>query len=238
MYNGYKAVLAFQWKGLMQVHKRLISAIAVLLLLMQTIAYAASGIVNADVLNVRENPSTSATILGKLYSGDVVHIISEENDWLKIEHNGSEAYVYGAYVSERREGEVTSRSDVRRTVGGAIAEYAKQFIGVPYSSGGSTPLGFDCSGLTSYVYRQFGYSLNRTSSGQALQGSYVSKDALQPGDLLFFSYYGGGRISHVGIYAGNGNMIHATVPGSTVKMASLDSSYYLNNYITARRIAD
>ena len=92
-----------------------------------------------------------------------------------------------------------------------------------------SPSGFDCSGFTSYVYKHFGYSLNRTSSGQRSNGVAVSKSDLQAGDILCFN-------GHVGLYIGGGSFIHAANPSKGVIISSLSESYYQKNYITARRI--
>ncbi len=101
-----------------------------------------------------------------------------------------------------------------KTVGGSVLGIAKQYIGTPYRWGGTTPSGFDCSGFTSYVYRQLGVSLPRTSFSQSRAGTTVSRSELQPGDLV----YGPG---HVGIYVGNGSYIHAPSPGQSVKISPL-----------------
>ncbi len=108
---------------------------------------------------------------------------------------------------------------------------------VPYVFGGSSPSGFDCSGLTSYVYRQVGIYIPHSSAGQASYGSAVSKSNLQPGDLVFFRGYSGGGIGHVAIYVGNGQMIHATTPGNPISVGSINSSYFSSRYVTARRVA-
>ncbi|MBM6699797.1 C40 family peptidase [Bifidobacterium pullorum subsp. saeculare] len=99
--------------------------------------------------------------------------------------------------------------------GAAVVSYAMQFQGVPYVYGGSSPSGFDCSGFTQYVFGHFGISLGRTSEDQRGSGTRVSNPA--PGDLMW-------KPGHVGIYVGNGMMIHATKPGDVVKIGS--SSYY------------
>lgn len=103
-----------------------------------------------------------------------------------------------------------------------IVNYARQFKGVPYVWGGTSPSGFDCSGLTSYVYRNAaGISLPRTSKTQANVGTYIgSKGSLQPGDLVFF----GSPTHHVGIYTGNGNYIHAPQTGDVVKEVPMSRS--------------
>jgi len=102
-----------------------------------------------------------------------------------------------------------------------------EYLGVPYVWGGSTPEGFDCSGLTWYVYRRLGVSLPRTSRSQFGVGAYIPPDRtdlLLPGDLVFFGYEGNPeRIHHVGIYVGNGDYLHAPSTGRPVQVESLTS---------------
>ena len=117
-----------------------------------------------------------------------------------------------------------------------LAAYAKTFVGYPYVYGGSSPSGFDCSGFTSYIYKQFGYSLNRTCSGQLDNGTPVAMSELQPGDLVFFQNTYKAGISHVGIYVGDGKFIHSPNSRSVVSYADLYSDYYTNHYYSARRI--
>lgn len=107
----------------------------------------------------------------------------------------------------------------------------------PYVFGGSSPSGFDCSGLTSYVYRQVGISLPHSSAAQANYGVAISKANLRPGDLVFFKGYSGSGIGHVGIYIGNGQMIHAPTAGRSMAVASINSSYFSSRYVGARRVA-
>ena len=118
--------------------------------------------------------------------------------------------------------------------GAAIVNEARKYLGVKYVYGGSTPKGFDCSGLVQYVCKSVGISVNRNSASQFSNGKAVNKSDLQPGDLLFFAK--GGRINHVGIYAGNGQMIHAPRTGDVVKYESINSSYRKNGYVGARRV--
>jgi len=112
----------------------------------------------------------------------------------------------------------------------AVIAYASKFLGTPYLWGGTTPSGFDCSGFTQYVYRHFGVSLGRTTKNQIKDGVAVSRDKLQPGDLVFYGK--NGIPSHMGIYIGNGKYIHAPQTGDVVKI----SSYTRKDYITARRV--
>lgn len=114
-----------------------------------------------------------------------------------------------------------------------VVNHAMSLLGIPYVFGGTTRSGFDCSGFTQYVYAGSGVSLPRTSYEQFNTGTSVSRQQLQPGDLVFFSTYSNGA-SHVGIYIGGGQFVHASDSG--VRVTSLNDSYYLNRYRGARRI--
>lgn len=120
----------------------------------------------------------------------------------------------------------------------ALVEYAKTLLGIKYVYGGETEKGFDCSGFVKYVYNHFGISIERTSSSQAKGGRKVKKSELKPGDLVFFDTVDDGvlnDISHVGIYIGDGNFIHAsTYLKKKITIESLSSSYYSKRYMTAR----
>jgi cell wall-associated NlpC family hydrolase len=115
-------------------------------------------------------------------------------------------------------------------VHGGVVGIAMRYLGVPYVWGGSSPRGFDCSGLVSYVFAQIGVSLPHSSYAQFGMGSAVSISQLQAGDLVFFT-----GASHVGIYIGGGQFIHAPHTGDVVKISSL-SGYYSSNFAGGRRI--
>ncbi|MGL5347608.1 MAG: NlpC/P60 family protein [Peptostreptococcaceae bacterium] len=118
----------------------------------------------------------------------------------------------------------------------AVLNLAYSKIGSPYVWGAEGPNSFDCSGFTSYVFRNAaGVSLPRTSSAQSGYGQTVSKENLQPGDLVFFNTSGKG-VSHCGIYVGGGNMIHSPSSGKTVSTTSINSSYYSSRFVTAKRV--
>ena len=112
----------------------------------------------------------------------------------------------------------------------SVVAIAEQYLGVPYRWGGASPSGFDCSGLVMYVFAQVGVSLPHSSYAQYGMGSPVSRDQLQPGDLVFFDGLG-----HVGIYVGGGQFIHAPHTGDVVRISSL-SGWYASSYVGARRI--
>ncbi len=193
-----------------------------------------SGIVQTNSLNIRSGAGTAYESVGKLNSGDVVDVTAVVNGWYEILHKGDLAYVSGDYVTlAPRDTELASRGGTSRNAA-SLVTYSMQFIGTPYASGGSSPAGFDCSGFTSYVYSNYGVSLPRTAAGQAGVGVEVSRSELVPGDLVFFNTFGG--ISHVGIYVGDNSFIHSTVPGDTVKISSMSSSYYSSRYVCARRV--
>ena len=107
---------------------------------------------------------------------------------------------------------------------------------MPYVYGGTTPKGFDCSGYTQYVYRQAGITINRTACNQLRNTVIVSKEDLQPGDLVILSNTGGnGFASHTGIYLGNGKLIHSGASKGVV-IVDLDSTYFATHFQCARRV--
>jgi hypothetical protein len=121
------------------------------------------------------------------------------------------------------------------TLGGQAVALAYSFLGVPYVWGGESPAGFDCSGLTMYVYRQLGIKLGHYTGFQYYEGLRVPRDQLQPGDLLFFHANSAGVPQHEGMYIGNGSFIHAPHTGDVVKVSSLFDTRYALAYLGAVR---
>ena len=119
--------------------------------------------------------------------------------------------------------------------GGAqqILSFAARFLGTPYSWGGTSPGGFDCSGYTQYVYKNCGISLGRTAEAQFNNGVAVTRSDLRPGDLVFFHTYSSGA-SHVGIYVGNNTMINSSNGG--VSYDDMTDGYWRSRYLGARRV--
>ena len=182
-------------------------------------------------LNIRSGPGTEHGTVGSLSTGAVVEIeelVGGYGGWYKIE----QGYVSSDYVAQ-----VDASVAASSGKGSQIAQYALQYVGCPYVYGGSSPSGFDCSGFTTYVMKHFGYSINRTASSQMDNGTSVSKSQLQPGDLVFFnSGNSSKRATHVGIYTGNGQFVHASTSTTGVIISDLNSSYYSSTYVGARRL--
>ncbi len=117
-----------------------------------------------------------------------------------------------------------------------VLSKAMSLLGTPYRWGGESTDGFDCSGLVGYVYRSvLGMELPRVSRQMATTGEAVDRSALAPGDLVFFGLRG--RVTHVGIYVGEGRFLHAPSRGKDVRVDSLASSYWSGRYLQGRRVA-
>lgn len=131
----------------------------------------------------------------------------------------------------------TDNSTAASGSGSAVVAFAQQYLGVPYAYGGTGPYGFDCSGFTMHVYANFGVSLAHGATPQLNSGYSVSKSELQPGDLVFFfgTYNTSSAASHVGVYVGDGQFIHASSSRGVI-ISSLSETYYANRYLAARRV--
>ncbi len=194
--------------------------------------------VTASTLNIRSGAGTTYSIAGQApYGAELTLLATVDASWYQISYNGITGYVSSQYVRrERVVGNTTSRSGLRTSSQSNedLINFAKQFLGLPYVYGGSSPSGFDCSGFVKYVFSNFGVSLSRTTYTQVYEGVWIDKGNLQMGDLVFFG--SAGNVNHVGIYISDGNFIHSSNTGDVVKISNLNSGYYLNNYYTARRV--
>ena len=176
-------------------------------------------------LRIRQEPSTECTVLDTLGEGEEVTIIEQGDEWIKVDLDGEEAYVAAEYVdidlslttamtlTEARYGVGVS------DVGTALCDYALQFVGNPYVWGGtSLTNGADCSGFVMQVFAHYGISLPHSSKAQSTYGTKVDFSELQPGDVIF---YGSGKsISHVAIYIGGGQIVHASNKRTGIKVSS------------------
>ena len=215
------------------------------------------GEVNTYLVNLRSGPTTSSEILDQLAEGEDAYIIGFNCGWYKVKYNGQIGYIrsdlvtllekpycnsgssssgssYSSATGYDNSYSSGSSSSSSTSLGQQIAVFGMQYVGYPYVYGGTSPSGFDCSGFVQYIYRQFGYSINRTATAQLANGYYVSYDSLIPGDLVFFG--SGSSASHVGMYIGGGEFVHAANSRSGVKISSLSESWYAARYIGARRI--
>ena len=204
-----------------------------------------------ESVNVRDNDSMDSNVVSVLEKGTKISGIKGKY-WIKISEGRyiSVNYVQDDKVDLNQSSNAESTDSykkeskakvVRSNEGGsgsAVAQAAYNYLGEKYVWGSAQPgVGFDCSGLTSYLYNKVcGISLYRNSAAQSNNGYPVSKNNLKQGDLLFFSTNGSGSISHVGIYVGNGKMIHASTPSTGVIISDIDSNYYSDTFVTARRI--
>ena len=204
-----------------------------------------------ESVNVRDKDSMDSNVVSVLEKGTKVSGIKGEY-WLKLSEG---RYISVNYIQDSKvEPNQTKNTEVKDSYkkdsnskvvrsneggsGSAVAQAAYNYLGERYVWGSAQPgVGFDCSGLTSYLYNKVcGISLYRNSAAQSNNGYPVSKSNLKQGDLLFFSTNGSGSISHVGIYVGNGKMIHASTPSTGVIISDIESNYYSNTFVTARRI--
>ena len=192
---------------------------------------------------------TGSRVIGLMENGTRLTVLNTYGSFYRVDCYGMTGYVLQALVEQRngeyyvncQEGqkgtELMAAQTLSKTVElrSALVEEARTHLGTYYVYGGSRPGGFDCSGLTSYLYKTVDMSIYRTASDQLRDGLVVPKDELQVGDLVFFRIAGYPYLaSHVGIYVGDGQMIHSDNSG--VRYTSMDDSYYARYYIGARRI--
>ena len=174
-----------------------------------------------------------------LAKGEPVLIKDFKNEkFIIVNENGDEFQAAKDYISLKNSRPSVSRAGLSRRTStiSSIVQNAHEALGKPYVRGDTGRKGYDCSGLTYSLYKNSaGIELNRSSIDQAKNGFEVKKSELVPGDLLFFKTTGK-RIGHVGLYIGDGNMIHASSRQKKVIITPIDADYYRKRYVTARRI--
>lgn len=204
------------------------------------------------VSKVRAAPQPGTVIIGCLENGTTVTILGDYGSYYQIDCYEMVGYIRKEQIMMDDSGNfvVSCQSTSSETtymnahspaqaleLTSQIRDLASMHYGIPYVHGGVGPRGFDCSGLTQYIFGKVDYSLKRTVAGQLQSGIIVSREDLQCGDLVFFKYTTavGSLFSHVGIYIGNGQIIHASsTRGVTVD--SLGTPYYAEHYLCARRV--
>nr|WP_307989885.1 NlpC/P60 family protein [uncultured Niameybacter sp.] len=192
-----------------------------------------TGKVTSEQVNIRNHPDINAAIIEKV-SEQPIQIVGKNDEWYKVTINGEEGWIYSQYV------EVARRDLIpyAKVKGEEIVEYGMQFIGTPYVWGGTNLQGgVDCSGFTQQVFKAFDVEISRVSYMQAKDGPEVGVSQLRTGDLIFFDTTGvnNGRISHVGIYVGDGKFIHSE-SSRGVTVSNLASPYYDRNFVKAIRV--
>lgn len=198
---------------------------------------AQEGLVLSGPLNVRSGPGTGYNRIGSLQAGTTVTVHSSSNGWYQITSGSLSGYVCADYVA--------LMEDLGSSpVGSAAAAMAMSLVGCPYVYGAEGPSSFDCSGLSYYIYKQLGYTLCRGSSSQyKSNGSFVPLSEIEPGDLIFFfdprfdSSGGTLPTTHMGIYVGNGQFVHASTTSYRVQYDNLYNSYYTPYIVGAKRIS-
>ncbi len=204
------------------------------------------------VTKVRTIPAPDAIIIGCLEDGAVLTVLGDAGAYYQIDCFDMTGYIYKEQVTLDETGtyRVRCNPDCSETtyftnntatqalnLTGQLRNTALTHIGVPYVGGGSSPRGFDCSGLTQHVFASAGYSLQRAVFQQLQSGIIIPKEDLQCGDLVFFKYTTsvGSLYSHVGIYIGNNQVLHASsTRGVTIN--NLSEPYYVDHYLCARRV--
>ena len=202
--------------------------------------FLATGKVTGSDVRMRSEPSTSCDTLGYYNAGTVMKVLGINDGWYKVQFGGNTGYMRSDYIDIISGYTVSvtpppsGSDDGRRAV-----ELALQYNGYNYVYGGASPsTGFDCSGFVYYIYGQLGYSLSRGATSQYNNNGYVvAMEDLQPGDLVFFAHDGPENgISHVGMYIGDGQFIHAGDTDSGVYISNLYSAHYQSVYYSAKRV--
>jgi len=194
-------------------------------------------------VNVRSGPGTDYAEIAEAVLGTEVIILDREGDWYRVAlDNGTTGYMASWLLDTRAQRRVrqgaagTSPAPAASGVGQAFIDTAMQYLGYSYVRGTAGPSTFDCSGFVHYVLGRHGVHVSRSSTSLYREGTPVSRDGLIAGDVVFFQNTYRRGISHVGLYIGDGEFIHASNRRGGVKISELDSSYYRPRWAGARRM--
>lgn len=217
-------------------------------------------VVATDDVTIRSRASKSGESITTVDRGTKVTVLDRDGEWYRLRFpKGTEGWVRGDFLKsasapkrhhEYRVAQAERRQSHRRhhrfsggivakagVGGGNLLKTAVSYSGVRYQWGSMSRSGTDCSGFTSQVFKRSGVKLPRTSQEQSGVGQKIDRSSMKAGDLVFFHTTRGKRVSHVGIYMGNGKFIHASSGGGQVQVNSLADGYYHNRFVTARRVA-
>lgn len=204
-----------------------------------------------DVSNVHRYASNGSQVIGCLENGTKLTVLGTKGDFYRIDCCDMEGYIARSQVTATEAGEyyvncVEDSAETRTLesfsvqesleLRSAVLAWGSKYIGVKYVWGGMSPYGFDCSGLVKYIFNKAGMAAGRTTVDLMEKGVVIAKEDLQCGDLVFFSNTGdnGGFCSHVGMYIGNGQMLHSGTRG--VCIVNLESPYFVQHYLCSRRV--
>ena len=232
---------------------RILSVLLCLVCLLPMLQIGANGAEQKEMTLttvVRNGASSGKAVIGQLENGTQINVLKKYRTYYKVDCYDMNGYIAasqivhkdGKYYIDCKEGSSETRSlsytdyEAVITLRNALLNEAKKHLKTRYVYGGMSPRGFDCSGFTSYVYNKQGISLHRTASTQLQDGIVVSRDGLQVGDLIFFRE-GRSRTpaTHVGIYVGDNQMIHAS-SSRGITYDNLDNEWCSRYYLCARRI--
>lgn len=197
--------------------------------------YSYNATVNGSGVRLRNGASTYSDIIANYNVGAKLSVVGVSGNWLKVvTGTGQTGFMSSDYIKYSTAQKAAISQAL--TVGEQLVNTAKQYLGIKYVWGGMSTSGFDCSGFVNYVYKQHGYSMYRVAQDiYNNDGTWVSKDSLRVGDLVFFGY-SASSINHVGMYIGNGQFIHASSGAGQVVITDLDTNYYTRMYVGAKRI--
>ena len=189
-------------------------------------------VVIGESVRLRSGPAANRPILTTLWRGQTVQVVDRAAGWYRIETAlKSGGWVAEDYLRLSLDGRVSP--DTRL---GQLLVRAQSLLGQPYAYAHAGPDRFDCSGLTSFLFRGLGLNLPREAGGQMAQGTRVTREELRPGDLVFFTTNGRGTVSHVGIYLFGGDFIHASSGRGRVTTSTMSQGYYDRRFVGAVRI--
>lgn len=196
------------------------------------------GIVIGSDVSIFDLPAQAGGVATvRLFEGATLTVVGYFENWYAISFFDDIVFVEGVYISIPSFAHLQPvRLPGDKTIACEIIALAMQYMGVPYRWGGNGPNSFDCSGFMVYILRPFDITVNRQSSQMAHNGFHVNRSALEPGDLVFFSSTpGGSRITHVGMYIGGNQFIHAST-SCGVRLDSMYNRYFSPRFVTARRV--